>query len=258
MLRDTNANVILKQYGYRYDAAGNRASTQVSTRVGGDYAMALTTDTNNTVNQLTSRAGGSGEMTFEGTVNEPAKVTVGGQAAAVWKNGDNTFGFRAAAVLAAGVNSVEIKATDASNNTTTQHTSVTVAGAGIPALLYDENGSTLNDGTRTYEWDAANQMVAIHYPGTGNRTEFTWDGAGRRVRMVEYASGSATSTRRFVWAGLSIVEERDASNAPRETLLLPGFPNTQHSTHTTQHLLRPRPPRLDPPAHQRDRHRPRE
>lgn len=59
VLRDTTANVILKGYGYRYDAAGNRAGTQV----GAGYEMALTTDTSNTLNQLTSRAGGSGERT---------------------------------------------------------------------------------------------------------------------------------------------------------------------------------------------------
>ena len=63
VLRDTTANVILKQYGYRYDAAGNRAGTEVSTQqAGGGYAVALTTDTSNTVNQLTGRAGGSGKI----------------------------------------------------------------------------------------------------------------------------------------------------------------------------------------------------
>ena len=238
VLRDMTDNVILKGYGYRYDDAGNRAGTQVSTpQAGGSSAVALTTDTSNTVNQLTSRAGGSGAMTFEGTVNEPANVTVGGQAAQVWKNGDNTFGFRATATLAAGVNSVEIKATDASNNTNTQHTSVTVAGAGIPALSYDANGNTLNDGTRNYVWDAANQMVAIIYGAetAGNRTEFTYDGAGRRVRMVEYTAGAAPVIRRFVWAGLTIVEERDANNAPVKRYYSQGFQslNTQPSTLNT-------------------------
>ncbi len=35
VLRNMTDNVILKQYGYRYDEAGNRAGTQVSTQAGG-------------------------------------------------------------------------------------------------------------------------------------------------------------------------------------------------------------------------------
>jgi YD repeat-containing protein len=36
------------------------------------------------------------------------------------------------------------------------------------------------------QWDAANRLVAINYIGNGNRTEFAYDGMGRRVKIIEY------------------------------------------------------------------------
>jgi RHS repeat-associated protein len=51
---------------------------------------------------------------------------------------------------------------------------------------YDNNGSLTADPFRTYEWDAANRLVAINYPAiAGARTEFTYDGLSRRVKIVE-------------------------------------------------------------------------
>jgi RHS repeat-associated protein len=54
---------------------------------------------------------------------------------------------------------------------------------------YDANGSLTSDIGRTYEWDAANRLTAINYPATGSRTEFTYDGLGRRVQIVEKTPG---------------------------------------------------------------------
>jgi RHS repeat-associated protein len=54
-------------------------------------------------------------------------------------------------------------------------------------ITYDANGNMTSDGgDQTYEWDAANRLVAINYADTGNRTEFAYDGLGRRVRITEY------------------------------------------------------------------------
>ncbi len=50
---------------------------------------------------------------------------------------------------------------------------------------YDANGNLTANIGRTYEWDAANRLTAINYPATGTRTEFTYDGLSRRVRIVE-------------------------------------------------------------------------
>ena len=44
-------------------------------------------------------------------------------------------------------------------------------------------------GNQIYEWDAANRLVAINYVTTGKRSEFSYDGANRRVKIVERGAG---------------------------------------------------------------------
>ena len=41
------------------------------------------------------------------------------------------------------------------------------------------------DTGRTYEWDASNRLIAINYGGIGSRSEFSYDGLSRRVKIVE-------------------------------------------------------------------------
>ena len=51
------------------------------------------------------------------------------------------------------------------------------SGATNRTLTYDLNGSLTSDGgTRTFEWDGANRLVAINYTGTNQRSEFSYDG----------------------------------------------------------------------------------
>ena len=91
---------------------------------------------------------------------------------------------------------------------------VSQSGGVNRTLSYDSNGSITSDGgTRTFEWDGANQLVAINYTGTTNRSEFTYDGLSRCVKIVEKANGSVTSTRKFVWCGNDKSEFRDANDA---------------------------------------------
>jgi RHS repeat-associated protein len=88
---------------------------------------------------------------------------------------------------------------------------VSTSGASATSLSYDLNGNLLNDGTNSYAWDAENRMIKITYPGTGNYSAFSYDGLSRNVAIVETTSGSVTSTKQFVWGGMSPSEERDAS-----------------------------------------------
>lgn len=78
-------------------------------------------------------------------------------------------------------------------------------------FTYDLNGSLTGDGTRTFQWDGANRMVAINI-GT-HRSEFSYDGIGRRTRIVEKDNSVVTSDKRYVWCGGEICEERDASGS---------------------------------------------
>jgi RHS repeat-associated protein len=61
----------------------------------------------------------------------------------------------------------------------------------------------------TYEWDAENRLTAVNQ-GTA-RTEFAYDGLGRRVKITEKTNGTITSAVTYLWCGLQICERRDAA-----------------------------------------------
>ncbi len=50
---------------------------------------------------------------------------------------------------------------------------------------YDNNENLTSDIGRTFEWDGADRLVAINYTALNSRTEFAFDGLGRRVKIVE-------------------------------------------------------------------------
>lgn len=202
---------ILKQYGWGYDQAGNRTAEQID--------AAGTASVYDAMNRLTGQQAG-GAVSFKGTVNEPAAVTVQGTPALVAAVGAGPAqAFEGKATLAPGPNSVEVKAKDPTGNERTNTYSVSVTGP-ARSLTYDANGNLTGDGVKTYEWDAENRLTAV-IQGT-NRSEFTYDGLGRRVQIVEKLNGSITSTKRFLWCGLEICEERDAAGAVTKRFLSQG------------------------------------
>ncbi len=198
-LIDTVTSASVNQYAYDYDPAGNRTDTQVGS--------AITTSTRNNLNQLTSQTSG-GKMHFRGTVNETATVTVGGNSATV----DAAGNFDGTINVNVGMNTVAVVAIDSSGNTRTNNYEVNVPSGTSTTLLYDLDGNLTNDGTKSYEWDAVNRLIAINYSGTTNRTEFTYDGLSRRVRVVEKTDSTITSTKNLLWVARDVAEERDASN----------------------------------------------
>jgi RHS repeat-associated protein len=194
--RTTDATpTILKRYGYAYDAAGNRTTARVD-----DAPM---TYAYNTMNQLTSQAGG-GVVAFAGTINEPATVTVAGSPAL----GGGGTTFAGTATLPAGTSRVAITATDASGNTATQQYDVDVP-VSTSSSSYDANGNLIAQGTKTYEWDAADRLTRVLDNGA-EIARFAYDGAGRRVQKV-----SGGVTRSYVYDGMDILEERSASETIR-------------------------------------------
>jgi RHS repeat-associated protein len=65
-------------------------------------------------------------------------------------------------------------------------------GSGPFPITYDADGNMTYDGSNeTFEWDAANRLLAINYLDSGNRTEFAYDGLGRRVKITEYSGITA-------------------------------------------------------------------
>jgi RHS repeat-associated protein len=188
---------VLKRYAYAYDGAGNRTAEQIDDSV--------LSGTHNSRNQLVSRQPG-GALLFRGTVSESATVTVQGQPARV--TADNRF--EGAAPTTGGTNTVSVAATDPSGNVRTNTYQVNLLGA-TTTYSYDANGNLMGDGARTFEWDAENRLVALNQ-GT-LRSEFTYDGKGRRIRIIEKSGGSVTSDRRFLWCDDTICEERDGGGS---------------------------------------------
>ena len=62
-------------------------------------------------------------------------------------------------------------------------------------------------------WVDAHTRSRIVYPGSGNHSDFTYDGLGRNVKILEYTASSLTSTKQFVYCGNARSESRDASSS---------------------------------------------
>ena len=74
-----------------------------------------------------------------------------------------------------------VVATDPSGNSATA--AFDVDNLGTPkAFTYDANGNLTSDGTRTFEWDAANRIVRI--AGGLSTTKLSHDGYSRILRTT--------------------------------------------------------------------------
>jgi RHS repeat-associated protein len=186
---------VLTRYAYTYDPAGNRTGEQIDD--------AVIQASYNGMNRLTSRTPG-GPLYFAGTLDEAGTVTIGGKSADV--STDNRFS--ATTVVSSGTSSVQVAAKDYSGNLRTNTYQVSQTGSST-SYTYDDNGNLTSDGTRSFEWDAENRLLAVE-AGT-HRSEFTYDGGARRVRIVEKDSGSTTSDHWFLWCGAAVCEERDST-----------------------------------------------
>ena len=77
---------------------------------------------------------------------------------------------------------------------------------------YDLAGNLLNDGKRSYAWDGQHRLVRITNLESGHITDIGYDGMGRRVRMSERTSASATPTvTRYLWCGEAICQKVDGA-----------------------------------------------
>jgi len=213
---------VLQRLAYGYDPAGNRVFEQIDDDV--------TAWSHDALNRLVAQAGG-GVLQVVGTVNEPAAVTIQGQAATVSAAQQFTGGLP----VAPGTNVFTIRATDPSGNAATATYEVDVTDA-PKTFTYDANGNLTSDGTRSFEWDARNQLAAVTV-GT-HRSEFVYNGLRRRVRMVEKDNGVVQSDTRVLWCETAICEERaaDGVTVTRRAFGLAEQVNGQARFFTTDHL----------------------
>jgi RHS repeat-associated protein len=76
--------------------------------------------------------------------------------------------------------------------------------------------------------------VAINYTGFTTRSEFSYDGLSRMVKIVEKTGASINSTRKFVWHGQEKLEFRDVADAVTMRI----FPQGQHNGTTPYFFTR--------------------
>jgi len=78
---------------------------------------------------------------------------------------------------------------------------------------YDNNGNTSSDGfTKNYKWDAENRLIEIDYIGTTAKSQFSYDGMGRRTVDIETDALGGVTTRRFLWCDGRVCQTRDGSD----------------------------------------------
>ncbi len=112
------------------------------------------------------------------------------------------------------------------------------SGATNRTLTYDLNGSLTSDGgTRTFEWDGANRLVAVNYTGANQRSEFSYDGLNRCVKIVEKTGNTVNSTRKFVLCGTEKCEYRNANGNVQYQIFSQGqYQGTGAYFYTRDHL----------------------
>ena len=187
---------------WNYDTAGNW------------YAEGNSTSTVNRshdgMNRLT-QIGGAGKTVVEGTLDEPASVSVDGLPASVTSiPGTSSFSFQKEIAVAQGTNTFEVTATDAKGNKRVQTYSLAVGGV-VKSYEYDANGNmTFEKGpsgatVRSFEWDAADRLKAVNWGS--DRLEWVYNGLGQKVSE----SANGTLSRRFQWNGINPLVERSSS-----------------------------------------------
>ncbi|HTC21775.1 MAG TPA: RHS repeat-associated core domain-containing protein, partial [bacterium] len=184
---------------YGYDAAGNRTTENAPSY--------LHTFGTNSLNQLTNET--DVPISIVGSTSRAASVTVNGQG--VTEN--SSYGFSTTIQPASGATTpltVVQVATDGTVNTVRNHIQ------NSPAASFDYNGNLLNDGTRSYLWDAANRLVQVNIlnpqPSTvADNIEMTYDGFGRRVSITERHGTTVLTAKTFIWCGVKLCQQRDVT-----------------------------------------------
>jgi RHS repeat-associated protein len=193
------SNIDTRRSSWSYDLAGNWYAT-------GD-ATATSHRSHDAMNRL-SQIGGAGKTVVEGTLNEPATVTVSGQPAQVSSQpGTSDYKFQKEIPVTQGTNNFQITATDALGNARSQNYSVQV-GPAQKTYEYDSNGNLLREKDtvgaviRSFEWDAADRLKAI--VSGSQRIQWTYNSQGQKI--LETTNG--TASKRYLWDGSSLLLER--------------------------------------------------
>lgn len=195
---------IREDFTYSYDPGGNLFERQ-NDQLEQDFYV-------NELNEPRS-VGRDSHLTAAGTTASPAtNVAVNGSTATFCS--DNTFPRRVT------VNSDDVTLTAIAHDAYGR-AEANVSISYLPStnsFVYDLNGNLRTNGTRVFDYDDENELVAITEPAAW-KSEFVYDGKMRRCIRREYVWQSGIwnlqSEIRYVYDGNLVIEERDSSNLPQ-------------------------------------------
>ncbi len=100
---------------------------------------------------------------------------------------------------------------------TREHSSVneiiSFSDGATTAVLSDNNGNVINDGTFAYAYDYQNRLRTVTRASNSVLiATYSYDGAGRRIRKVVH-TGTGAGTTDYYYDNWNVIEERDAANA---------------------------------------------
>jgi RHS repeat-associated protein len=211
-------NVTGYPFQYGFDHVGNRVR-----QVEGGNVRRLTYNVNN---QLVNWAR-SNEVFVAGSVNEAGTGTVVQvksdsmtnwmQVAARYiSHTQACFETSDVTVTNLGTNTVWIRATDKSGNSSTQTIHVVASRTNL-VFGYDLDGNQTNTLGGSCTWDGENRLVRVDY-GTNGSSRMAFDGLGRLREVAEYGTGApSTNVVRYVWNGWLPWAELDSSNRVQRT-----------------------------------------
>jgi len=196
-----------EHFTYGYDAAHNLAARTNS-------ALAQTFNPDN-LNQLSTISRSSSFTLAGATPTIASNITVDGNPATTY--GDLTFAKRDVA-LADGANSFTVVAENIYGVSATN--AFTVNLPATVSFQYDTNGNLISDGTRSFVYDAENQLTNVYVTNQW-MTQFAYDGLRRKRIERDFAwSGSAwaeTNETHYIYDGMLVVQERASNNAVNVT-----------------------------------------
>lgn len=205
------------QFGYAYDAIGNRRTATRNGRVE-TYAA-------NGLNQYTSDVAPP-VVDVLGTAEPAAVVTVNGQPA----TRQRTYWHAAVAIGSLrGPVDLHIRGVQAENGQGQEVVADQDRRYYMPSdsglCSHDEAGNLTLDGGWTYEWDAENRLTAVtrRFPGAGQvlRYEFGYDWQGRKIWQRLYSTpGAPPALTLYVRDGWNLVAELASPDGQSSTLSL--------------------------------------
>jgi RHS repeat-associated protein len=247
---------VLSQFDYSYDAKGQilswgqQISAANSFALGYDLAGQLTSAnlTGATPKTFTYAYDPAGNRTNETINAAPAPITVNNLNELVARTGGTpaTFAYDANGNLLSETTNAAAPAPPAGGEDPDERqrgkgNSGSNGGSGKGQNDKNEDNppppTTTVASTETFEWDAENRLTAINQSATNARSEFTYDGLGRRVKIVEKTGITVTATRQFIWDGLTIAEELDSTGVLAKQFFAQGQINgTTPFFYTRDHL----------------------